>query len=150
VGLADNRQYLRIGLMGADYLLPGSSGFAIEKRADLEEGNPGSIIAAMRVLPNGSRVPAYALDGGLHPFPRDGWQRAVFIQGLPAAGLITEEVELMSAAEVRIEKFRPLGPAPTRIGHLFDGAWVRTGNAPLLLFEPRALLMYMSQFRSAS
>jgi len=147
--LADNRQYLRIGLMGVDYLLPGSSGFAIEKREDLEEGDPVSNVAAVRILPNGTHVPAYALDGGLHPFPRTGWQRAVFLQGLPAAGLVTEEVELMSAAEVRIEKFRPLGPAPTRIGHLFDGAWVRTGEAPLLLFDPRVLLMYLSQFRNA-
>jgi len=148
--LADNRQYLRIGLMGVDYLLPGSSGFAVEKRDDLEVGDTGSVVAAVRTLPNGSRVPAYALDGSLNPFPRSGWQRAVFLQGQPAGGLVADEVELLSAAEVRIEKFRPFGPSPTRVGHLFDGAWVRAGEAPLLMFEPRALLQYLSQFRGGT
>lgn len=143
--MTDNRQYLRIGLMGVDYLLPGSAGFTIEKREDLEAGEPGSLVAAARVLPNGARVPAYSLDAGLNPFPRHGWQRAVFIQGSPAAGLVADEVELLSPAEVHVERFRPLGRPVTRAGHLFSGAWVLAGAAPVLMFEPRALLAFLGQ-----
>jgi len=133
--------------MGVDYLIPGSSGFAIEKRADLEEGSAGSVIAAIRTLPNGTRVPAYSLDGNLQPFPRNGWQRAVFLQGTPAGGIVADEIELMAIKDVIIEKFRPLGPAPTRSGHVFSGAWARSGGMPILMFEPRALLAYLSQFQ---
>jgi hypothetical protein len=149
VGLADNRQYLRLGLMGVDYLLPGSAGFIIEKREDLETGEPGAVVAAVRTLPNGTRAPAYSLDGGLNPFPRHGWQRAVFVSGSPAAGLVADDVELLSPAEVHVERFRPLGPPATRAGHLFSAAWVRADHAPILMFEPRALLAYLNQLGGA-
>jgi hypothetical protein len=149
VGVADNRQYLRIGLMGVDYLLPGSAGFVIEKREDLEAGEPGGLVAAVRVLPNGTRTPAYSLDGGLDPVARHGWQRAVFVQGNPAAGLVADEIELLSPAEVHVERFRPLGRPVTRAGHLFSSAWVRAGAVPVLMFEPRALLAYLDQLGGA-
>lgn len=147
--MADNRQYLRIGLMGVDYLLPGSAGFTIEKREDLEAGDPGDVVAAVRVAPNGARAAAYSLDAGLDPVSRHGWQRAVFIQGNPAAGLVADEIELLSPGEVHVERFRPLGRAMTRAGHLFSGAWVRAGAVPVLVFEPRALLAYLDQLGGA-
>jgi len=147
--LADNRQYLRIGLMGVDYLLPGSAGFTIEKREDLEVGDSGALVAAVRAAPNGTRAPAYSLDAGLNPFPRHGWQRAVFIHGTPAAGLVADEIELLSPGDVHIERFRPLGRPVTRAGHLFSGAWVRAGQVPVLVFEPRALLAYLAQLGGA-
>jgi len=136
--------------MGVDYLVPGSSGFAIEKRADLDEGGAGSVIAAVRTLPNGSRTPAYSLDGSLKPFPRNGWQRAVFLQGSPAGGLVADDIELMAMRDVIVEKFRPLGPPPTRAGHLFSGVWVRSGGAPILVFDPKGLLAYMAQFQGSA
>lgn len=147
--MAENRQYLRIGLMGIDYLLPGGAGFTIEKREDLEVGDPGALVPAMRVFPNGARAPAYSLDAELNPFPRHGWQRAVFIAGTPAAGLVADEMELLSPADVHVERFQPLGKPATRAGHLFSAAWVRAGAAPVLVFEPRALLAYLDQLGGA-
>ena len=45
--MAESKQYLRIGLMGVDYLLPNSTSYVIEKRETLEINDaPGSLIAA--------------------------------------------------------------------------------------------------------
>lgn len=146
--MADNRQYLRIAFTGTDYLLPGSAGFAIEKRETLEPGSPGSPVAAWHDTPHG-RVPAYSLDAELNLFPRHGWQRAVFLQGQPRVGIVADELQLLAREDVRIEMFRPLGPPPTPSGHLFSGAWVRPGRAPVLMFEPRALADYLQRFGGA-
>lgn len=141
--MADNRQYLRIGLQGVDYLLPGNAGYAIEKREHLEPATSGGVIVAWRVG-SGVRAPAYSVDADLAPVARTAWQRAVFLQGdAQPVGLVADELQLLAHAEVRIEPFRPLGPAPTRFGHLFGGAWVQPGQAPLLVFEPRALTEYL-------
>jgi hypothetical protein len=140
--LAENRQFLRIGLLGVDYLLPSSASFVIEKREELEAGVPGSPVAAWQATASG-RVPAYSVDAELNPFARHGWQRAVFLQGASPVGLIADELQLLAREDVRIERLRPLGPAPTPTGHLFGGAWVRAGRVPVLVFEPRALSDYL-------
>ena len=141
--MADNRQYLRIGLQGVDYLLPGSAGYAIEKREHLQVEASGGVIVAWRVT-GGARAPAYSVDADLSPVARATWQRAVFLQGdAQPVGLVADELQLLAHEEVRVEPFRPLGPAPTRVGHLFGSAWVRPGLAPLLVFEPRALAEYL-------
>ncbi len=146
--MADNRQYLRIVFTGVDYLLPGSAGFNIEKREALELGSPGSPVAAWLDSPHG-RVPAYSLDAELNLFPRHGWQRAVFLQGPARVGIVADELQLLAREDVRIEMFRPLGPPPTPSGHLFNGAWVRAGRPPVLMFEPRALTDYLQRFGGA-
>jgi len=141
--LADNRQYLRIGVQGVDYLLPGSASFAIEKREHLQVDTSGGIIVAWRVA-SGTRAPAYSVDADLHPLARSSWQRAVFLQGdAQPVGLIADELQLLAREDVRVEPFRPLGPAATRSGHLFGGAWVRPGYAPMLVFEARVLSEYL-------
>lgn len=140
--MVDNRQYLRIGLMGVDYLLPGNAQYTIEKRTQLENAAPGSPVAAWQVTPGGRR-PAYSVDDELRPVRRKDWQHAVFLQGPQPVGLIAEELHLLSREEVRVEPLRPPGPTPTPAGHLFAGAWIRPGRAPVLVFEPQALADYL-------
>ena len=141
--MGDNRHYLRINLMDTDYLLPGSASFAIEKREQLEEDGTGGPVAAWWSTPGG-RAPAYSIDAALNPVARDSWQRAVFLQDTGATvGLVADELQLLSYDEVKIERFRPLGAAPTRAGHLFSGAWVRSNRAPVLLFDPAALTHWL-------
>jgi hypothetical protein len=97
------------------------------------------LIAAWRVAPIG-RVPAYSLDATLRPAARRDWQRAVFLHGEGrSVGLVADELQLLPAGEVQVEKFRPLGAPPLRAGHLFNGAWVRSGEAPVLVFDPVVL-----------
>lgn len=141
--MADTRQYLRIRLMSADYLLPGASNFAIEKRETLEVEPAGGMIAAWRNQP-GSRSPAFSLDAELNPVTRNLWQRAVFLQSTgQTVGLVADELQLLTREDVRVEPFLPLGPAPTRVGHLFNGAWVRSGHMPMLVFEPAVLANWL-------
>ena len=139
--MADNRQYLRIGLQGASFLLPGTASFAIEKREQLEVNADGGLIAAWRATPRG-RAPAYSVDAELQPLARGNWQRAVFLQS-EGVGLLADELQLLSQDEVRVEPFRPLGPAPTRAGHLFNGAWTRAGQAPVLVFDAAVLAHWL-------
>ena len=137
--MAEKRQYLRIRLDNMDFLLPWTSGFAIEKREDLEINPEGGFIAAWRATSAGNE-PAYSLDADLNPGLRDDWQRAVFLQGEGRGfGLVAEELQLLSREDVRIEPFRPLGPAPVSTGHLFSGAWVSGTRPPMLVIEPGIL-----------
>ena len=84
-------------------------------------------------------MPAYSVDADLKPLPRHNWQRAVFLEGASPAGLVADELQLLGREDVRVEPFRPLGPAATPAGHLFGGAWVRPGRVTVLVFEPRVL-----------
>ena len=149
--MADNKQYLRIGLMGVDYLLPNNTSYTIEKRETLEINDAaGAVIAAWQVTPAG-RTPAYSLDADLNPLPRPAWQRAVFLKsGQQSFGLIADELQLLPHADVRVERFTPLGPAPTAAGHLFGGAWVRAGHAPVLVFELNALIAHLYRLGDAA
>lgn len=148
--MADSRQYLRIGLQGVDYLLPSTASYAIEKREHLELGVPGERVVAWRNTPAG-RWPAYSVDADLNPLERLAWQRAVFLQAGPQpVGLVADELQVLSREEVRVEPFRPPGPAPTPAGHLFGGAWVRAGRAPALVFEPAALAVWLRQLGEAA
>lgn len=141
--MVDNKQFLRIGLQGVDYLLPNTTSYVIEKREQLELNDHDTLVAAWQVTPAG-RIPAYSLDADLNPMARHAWQRAVFLQaGGQALGLVADELQLLPRDEVRVEPFMPLGPAPTASGHLFGGAWVRAGQLPVLVFEPRALAAYL-------
>jgi len=149
--LTETRQFLRIGLMGADYLLPNSTNYVIEKREHLDINDaPGALIAAWQVTPGG-RVPAYSVDAGLNPAPRHNWQRAVFLNtGGQTFGLIADELQLLAREDVRIEPFIPPGPTPTPAGHLVNGAWVRAGQTPVLVFEPRALASYLKKLEGSA
>jgi len=149
--LKDTRQFLRIGLMGADYLLPNSASYVIEKREQLEINDvPGAFIAAWQVTPTG-RAPAFSVDANLNPLPRHAWQRAVFLQaGNQTLGLVADELQLLAHDDVRVEPFIPPGPALTPAGHLINGAWVRTGQTPVLVFEPRALANYLKQLEASA
>lgn len=147
--MIENRQYLRIGLMGADYLLPNTTSYVIEKREHLDiNDTQGALIAAWQNAPGG-RAPAYSVDANLSPVHRDDWQRAVFLQvGGQTIGLIADELQLLAREDVRIEPFIPPGPAPTPAGHIFNGAWARAGLTPILVFVPQALATYLKRLES--
>jgi len=149
--VTETRQFLRIGFMGVDYLLPNNTSYVIEKREHLEINDaPGALIAAWQATPTG-RAPAYSVDANLNPLPRHSWQRAVFLQaGNQTLGLIADELQLLAREDVRVEPFIPPGPALTPAGHLFSGAWVRTGQVPVLVFEPRALADYLTHLETSA
>lgn len=142
--MTETRQFLRIGLMGVDYLLPNGTSYVIEKRENLELNNePGALVVAWQSTPSG-RAPAYSVDADMNKIARPDWQRAVFYQaGGQTLGLVADELQLLTRDEVRVEPFIPPGPALTPVGHLFSGAWVRADFAPVLVFEPRALADYL-------
>jgi len=149
--LTETRQFLRIGLLGVDYLLPNSTSYVIEKREHLEINDaPGALVAAWQATPTG-RAPAYSVDADLNSCSRQAWQRAVFFQaGGQTLGLVADELQLLAREDVRVEPFLPPGPALTPAGHLFSGAWVRAGHVPVLVFEPRALADYLMHQETAA
>jgi hypothetical protein len=141
--MVDPKQYLRLSFGGGTYLLPSTSGYTIEQRENLMVNNsPASNVCAWRSV-RGSRWPAFALDQDFQPTRRGDWERAVFIEALPHAfGVIVDDVHLLPRAQMQVSQFTPLGPAPTRAGHLFSGAWV-TEDGVLLVFEPQVFVAYL-------
>jgi len=141
--MTETKQYLRMTFGTGTYLLPSTSGYTIEQRENLMvNGAPAGHVCAWRSV-RGSRWPAYALDDAFQPQRRDDWERAVFIEALPHAfGLIVDDVHLLPRSQMQVSPFTPLGPASTRAGHLFSGAWV-TEEGVLLVFDPKTLVAYL-------
>ena len=141
--MTDSNQYMRLQLGDTSFLLPSSSGFTIEQRESLiTNKSPQGNVAAWRVV-QAARFPAYCLDANPRVTRQHLWHRAVFLDTVPqAVGLAVDEVQLLPRAETTISPFTPLGLAPTRLGHLFSGAWV-TGHRAMLVFEPKALAAYL-------
>lgn len=136
--MADLNQYLRISFDGASALLPGRASAAIESRDVLTLNPGGGKVAAWRSH-RGRRLPAYCLDARLKPVRRDGWERAVFLDGV---GLVVDEVQMLGRTEGTVQPFTPLGAPPTPAGHLYSGAWVE-GHRATLVLDPRALVAYL-------
>ena len=147
--MADPNQYLRLQLGGASYLLPSASGYTIEQREHLTTNkSPEGNVAAWQSS-RAARLPAYCLDEMLRVTRHHDWQRAVFLEAAPhAVGLVVDEVQLMPRAETTVSPFTPLGLPPTRMGHLFSGAWV-TGNRLILVFDPQAFVGYLQSLGDA-
>jgi hypothetical protein len=141
--MAKAKQYLRVHIGNAVFLLPGASGYAIEQRENLSTADAAAPIVAWRTVRN-RRLPAYALDAGLRSAKRDNWQRAVFIESAPGdgAGFVADDVHMLAEEEVTVASFEPLGPPPTPAGHVFGGAWL-SDKRVVLVFEPRALVAYL-------
>lgn len=137
--MTDPNQYMRLQFGDTSFLLPSSPGFTIEQRENLVTNkSPEGNVVAWRVV-QATRLPAYCLDATLRVIRHHLWHRAVF---LDTVGLAVDEVQLLPRAETVISPFTPLGLPPTRLGHLFSGAWV-TGHRALLVFEPKALAAYL-------
>ncbi|HEU5338303.1 MAG TPA: chemotaxis protein CheW [Sulfuricaulis sp.] len=147
--MAEANQYLRLQLGGVSYLLPGGSGYTIEQRENLiTNQSPEGNVAAWQSL-RSTRVPAYCLDAMLRLTRHHNWHRAVFLEAIPhAVGLAVDEVQLLPRANTIITSFSPLGHPPTRLGHLFSGAWV-TGNHLMLVFNPKAIVAYLQSLGDA-
>lgn len=137
------QQYLRFNLGGVPYLLSGRASVAIDQRHNLEVNDTGDgNVSAWRAHDTG-RWPAFCLDREVRVSHRDDWEHAIFLDARPyPVGLIADQVELMAQGEVHVVPFTPLGPPPTRVGHLFTGAWVRGARA-VLVFDPDALVAYL-------
>lgn len=141
--MSDTNQYLSLELGSAIFLLPNGSGFTIEQRENLiaNKSSDGNVAAWRSV--HSKRMPAYCLDASLRVTRHQHWHRAVFLDASPhAVGLVVDDVELLPRAETTVAPFTPLGPPPTRVGHLFSGGWV-TGHRVILVFDPPALVAYL-------
>ncbi len=130
------------------YLLSGRASVAIDQRDNLElNESTRSQISAWRKQ-DGDRWPAFCLDRDLKVAHRREWDRAIFLEARPyPVGLIADQVELMVEGEVEVVPFTPLGPPPTRVGHLFTGAWVR-GPRVILVFDADALAAYLQSLEA--
>ncbi|OGI42015.1 MAG: hypothetical protein A2150_05655 [Candidatus Muproteobacteria bacterium RBG_16_64_11] len=141
--MADPTQYLRIEIDGAQYLLPSAASLAIEQRDHLVVNDTDDTPAAAWRVTKSARWPAYCLDRSFKPVKHGRWQRAVFLDASPhPIGLMTGEAQLMARTELRVEPFSPPGPAPSRFGHLFNGAWVE-GSRAVLVLDPAALIGFL-------
>ena len=136
------RQYLRLKIDETSFLLPSTASLAIEKREGLSSSSDSRLVAAWRQTSRG-RWPAYSLDQQLQPAPRNSWSRAVYLNATPnPVGLVTDEIQLIPTDQLQIVPFHPPGPAPTAVGHIFNGAHV-TGDELLLVLEPGAFTAYL-------
>lgn len=147
--MAKAKQYLRVQIGEALFLLPGASGYAVEQRENLSTAGTTAPVVAWRTVRN-RRLPAYALDAGLKPVKRSNWQRAVFIESAPGdgAGFVVDDVHMLAEEDVTVASFEPLGAAPTPAGHVFGGAWLADKRV-MLVFEPRALVAYLQSLGGA-
>ena len=138
-------QYARVQLHGANYLLPSTVGLVIEQRDALQPNTEGGNATAWRTR-HETRWPAYSLDAAFKLTQRKQWQRALFLDaGADSVGVIVDEVQMLARADIQISPFTPLGPAPTRYGHLFNGAWVE-GRAATLVIDPKTFMAYLHGF----
>jgi len=137
------RQYLRLKMDGAVFLLPSTASLAIEKREGLTSSSDSTLVAAWRET-SSDRWPAYNLDSQLQPAPGDSWSRAVYLNATPhPIGLVADEVQLVPTDLLQIVPFHPPGPAPTTFGHMFNGAHIE-GDDVYLVLEPNALITYLA------
>lgn len=138
-------QYARLQLAGADYLIPSTVGLVIEERDALQLNTEGGNATAWCTRDE-ARWPAYSLDAAFKLTQRSRWQRALFLDtGDDGVGVIADEVQLLSRADIQLSPFTPLGAPPTRHGHLFKGAWIE-GRQATLVIDPQALLAYLQGF----
>lgn len=147
--MASPSHFLCIVLEGVDYLLPSHASAAIEQRDAMRAAaEPGGVIA-WRETRQG-RWPAYGLDAGFRPARPAHWQRAVFFaRGERPLGLVADDVRLLGRTEMQVAPFVPPGPAPTRAGHLFSGAWL-DGERVVLVLDPRGLVGLLANLAEAA
>jgi hypothetical protein len=136
------RQYLRLTIDDASFLLPSTASLAIEKREGLSTSADSRLVAAWRESSRG-RWPAYSLDSQLQPTPRERWSRAVYLNANPnPVGLVTDEIQLIPTDQLHIVPFYPLGSAQTPAGHMFNSAHV-DGENVLFVLDPNAFASYL-------
>lgn len=147
--MADSSQYLCLILDQAEYLLPSIASVAIEQRDALMPENGLGAVVAWRQTRQG-RWPAFGLNASLQVSRPAHWQRAVFLNsGAEAVGLVANDVRLLGRTDLHVVAFAPLGPPPTRFGHLFNGAWV-DGQSVTLVLDPRSLVGYLRSLGGAA
>ncbi len=131
--MTDLRHYLELRFAGRAYLMPNFPDILVEPRENMQIARKGRAAAERTV--HGASWRAYALGPDWMPIPESAWTRAVFL-GIGTsrpAGLLVDDLRLLSASELRVEPFTPLGPAPVPGLHLFPGAAVSRGGLTLVL-----------------
>ncbi|MFQ5935539.1 MAG: hypothetical protein ACE5LB_03920 [Acidiferrobacterales bacterium] len=141
--MPQSNKYLQFSLGGAVFLLPGSASLTIDTRDSLAtNGAERTKVCAWRTE-GSERWPAYALDRNLRVSHGEHWERAIFLPASPhPVGLAARDVQLLPGGEFEAVPFTPIGPAPTRAGHLFNAAWVRETEVTLI-FDPNALAVFL-------
>lgn len=140
--MADASQFLCLVVDGAEYLLPSVASVAIEQRHALVDDHGIGPIVAWRQTRQG-RWPAYGVNGFFQVSRPPEWQRAVFLDaGSNSVGIVVDDVRLLGRADLQVVPFTPLGPAPTRAGHLFNAAWV-DGHRVTFVLDPRSLAGFL-------
>jgi hypothetical protein len=141
--LQKSEQFLQFALGDNSYLLPSGASLAIEKRDNLVSDDTGRGDACAWRSVGSERWPVYCLDAELRVARTAGWEEAIFLPASPhAVGLAAHGVQLLPAGEVSVVPFRPIGPAPTRAGHLFNAAWVRETQV-ILVFDHGTLALFL-------
>ncbi|MDA8364842.1 MAG: hypothetical protein M0Z84_13760 [Gammaproteobacteria bacterium] len=144
--MAEDAQYLRIDIAGAPFLLASRTDLIIEQRENLAVDEGSGAVRAWR-LSGLDRWPAIGLDHSLRPLAGDSWRQAVFFGfGPHPVGLVVDDVQILTQS-VGVERFTPLGPAPTDSGHLFSGIWIRDGQI-VLRFEADALAAFLRELEA--
>lgn len=130
------------------YLMPGSATVVIDKRDSLSSGDSAHAgVCAWRTAGT-ERWPVYLVDAQLRPSGGVHWERAIFLPASPhPVGIAANAVQLLPEGEVLTVPFRPIGPPPTRAGHLFNAAWVHEANV-ILVFDPATLAPFLLNLRS--
>ena len=147
--MAESGQFLCLIIDDAEYLLPGAASIAIEQRHALVAENVASPVIAWRQTRQG-RWPAYGITATLQRGRPANWQRAVFLAaGAQPVGLVADEVHLLGRTDIQVIPFTPLGPPPTRAGHLFNAAWV-DGHKVTFVLDPRGLAELLRGFGEAA
>ena len=127
--------------------MPGSATVAIDKRDSLSSNDSGrGAVCAWRTSGT-ERWPAYLLGARLQPTQDGHWERAIFLPADPhPVGIAANAVQLLPQGMVVTAPFRPIGPPPTRAGHLFNAVWVRDANV-VLIFDPATLALFLLSLR---
>lgn len=141
--MVNSAQFLLFRIGDTSYLIPGSATVAIDKRDSLTSGDSAHGGVCGWRTAGTERWPVYLVDAQLRPSAGGHWERAIFLPASPhPVGIAANAVQLLPQSEVLTVPFRPIGPPPTRAGHLFNAAWIHEANV-ILVFDPATLGLFL-------
>lgn len=142
--MAEDNQFIRIRIRNTSFLIPAAASLGIEQRDSLEVNSSGNGKAIAWKVVGTNKWPAFALDEDLKITSGNAWEQVVYVQGDESAiGLAAENIQVLARSDVQAEPFTPVGPVPASGKHVFSSAWIE-GNTPVLIFEPKALALFLT------
>lgn len=134
-------QFLKLTISGVEYLLPGTASMGIENREKMKTDTASGNIVGWKEE-TGKKWPAYAIDYRWNIDPSAQWQRVVFIPASPVpVGIGADSIEMLNDTDIEPVPFTPVGPAPSRAGHLFGSVWAE-GDKAYLVINPSGVAGY--------